>query len=86
MTPVADLEARRRASASRLDEPATCPCGSAWWTLRGPDAGRTSHIAGAEHGAVAARADGTITAYVGDLVCLECGEPGPSAADAAGRV
>lgn len=54
----------------RPPEVAACPrCGGEWFTLRA----RHNDPPGAEHGAVALRADGTVRSYTGIPECLECG-------------
>lgn len=48
----------------------TCPCGSAWFVLRRPDAGAFDPA-----GAVCLDNNGHITGYTGCPVCIECGTP-----------
>jgi hypothetical protein len=64
---VIDLNERRRAAQeAELPETATCPCGEAWFELRG---GPT------ENGAVCMTPDGSITGYAGYPHCVSCGKP-----------
>lgn len=71
---VVDLASRRPTAANDV---ALCRCGSGWWTIRGP-----ADVPGLENGALSVTPDGRVTGYTGELRCLECGEPGPSAANA----
>lgn len=45
-----------------------CPCGSAWFVLRNDEPNHP-----APHGAICVDIDGSVTAYTGRVVCLECG-------------
>lgn len=62
--------AERRAARQEADE-AICNCGSHWFELR-PMPGEPAI---APHGAVAMTAAGSIRAYNGMPVCIECGSP-----------
>jgi len=64
MSDVADLDARRRAKEEK--DYVECPCGSAWFELRGdPEV--------AKHGAVSYARSGKVNAVHGVPHCLECG-------------
>lgn len=64
---IIDLNERRRAAEDQPDY-VTCPCGEAWFELRG------NHPQMPEHGAVVLRPDGTISGYAGTPHCVSCGQ------------
>lgn len=68
-------ERTRRSPAD--EEVSSCPCGSAWFTLRGtaPNEGI------AVPGVVAVDGRGSVIGYAGQLVCVECARPFTPAAD-----
>jgi hypothetical protein len=63
---VIDLNERRR-QAGEGEPVAVCPCGEAWFVLRGTSS--------APDGAVCMTADGVVTGYAGRPHCLSCGRP-----------
>lgn len=60
---VIDLDQRRREAEEPRPEYATCPCGEAWFELRG---GPT------QNGAVCMTPEGVITGYAGTPYCIDC--------------
>lgn len=67
MDNVVNFDHHRRTTSPQ--ENAVCPCGSEWFSLRR----RPSDPADIDHGAVTLRVDGTVTGYVGQPYCVECG-------------
>lgn len=63
-----DGDGRRRSSRTR-ETYAACPCGGAWFELRGTDT--TAHL---PHGAVCLDPDGRVTGYAGTPYCTDCGQ------------
>jgi hypothetical protein len=55
----------RPAASSNVGDLAECPCGSAWFELRGP---------ADEAGAVVLNGEGSVTGYSGFPHCVECGQ------------
>lgn len=69
MPVVIELDAHR--AAAPLDhEPLRCRCGSEWFRLDGGSAGP----AGTEHGALTMDCSGQVGAFMGQPVCVECGD------------
>lgn len=69
MDNVIDIATHRRTPST--DDQAVCTCGSAWFTLRR----RPTDPDNVDHGAVSLTASGSISGYVGEPHCLECGVP-----------
>jgi len=62
---IIDLTERRRAAEeAQLPATAVCPCGEAWFELRGGPTG---------NGAVCMTPEGTVTGYAGVPTCVGCG-------------
>lgn len=67
MDNVLDFASRGRPASS--PQQAACDCGSQWFRLQR----RPTDPPGVDHGAVTLRPDGTVSGYVGEPRCLECG-------------
>jgi hypothetical protein len=68
MSEVVNLADRRRPTRPD-DQVAICRCGSQWFELRR----RESDPEGIDHGAVTMTTEGSVTGYLGEPCCVECG-------------
>jgi hypothetical protein len=65
---VIDMNERRHRAADDEIDLAFCPCGEAWFGLRGGPQE-------APNGALCMARDGRVTGYMGVLHCVACGRP-----------